>query len=335
MLQYILTGLAGIALGIVGLRLWQARNAIVPAKASSPTLAAGGERQQPARSAGATGKLLLGAAVLAIAAIAVIVLRGSGDEPASVAAGTTAETPASGQSLEDVDTMILRLSKRLETDTQDGEGFRMLGWSYVMTGRPELAIAPYERALALLPQSAAVHAGYGEALVGVAKNSVTPKARAEFLKAVAIDPAEPRARYFLSLWKAQNGKEREALDEWLDLANGTSADAPWQADLRRQIGETAGKLGVDVSSRLKAPAPADATIGPPQIDAMVEGLAAKLKANPDNPDGWIQLLRSRMVLKQNEQAGKDLNAARRALASDAAGLTKVNAAATEFGVPDA
>lgn len=259
-----------------------------------------------------------------------------------------------GQKLDDVDTMIARLAERLEKNPDDGDGFRMLGWSYVMTGHPEKAIAPYQRALKLLPNNALVHSGYGEALAGVAGNTVTPQAKAAFEKAVALDPAEPRARYFLALWQAQHGQEKEALDKWIALANGGPADATWQADVRRQIAETSRKLGVDVSSRLKqggtsaagAPAALDASTvqaasqlpaGERQamIDGMVERLAAKLKANPDNPDGWVQLLRSRMVLKQDEQAAKDLSAARAALSGKAEGLRKVNEAATKLAVPGA
>ncbi len=68
---------------------------------------------------------------------------------------------------------------------------------------------------------------------------------------------------------------------------------------------------------------------------MVEGLARKLQANPKDADGWVRLLRSRMVLKQGEQAGRDLATARRALAGSGAPLTMLNGAAREFGVPGA
>ena len=34
----------------------------------------------------------------------------------------------------------------------------------------------------------------------------------------------------------------------------------------------------------------------PDINAMVEGLAERLKADPDNPQGWARLIRSRIVL---------------------------------------
>jgi|GEM_PF-4706177 len=44
------------------------------------------------------------------------------------------------------------------------------------------------------------------------------------------------------------------------------------------------------------PQPPQATTQMPDINAMVEGLAERLKADPDNPQGWTRLIRSRIVL---------------------------------------
>jgi cytochrome c-type biogenesis protein CcmH len=279
------------------------------------------------------------------------------EPPAAIAVGMPGAPPTGDKALDDVDTMIQRLAERLEKNPTDGEGFRMLGWSYVMTGHPDKAVTAYKRALPLLPKQANVHAGYGEALVGVAGGTVTQEAKDAFDKAIAADPSEPRARYFEALWLAQHGQEKAALDKWIALAGSAPADAPWQADLRRQIGQTAAKLEVDVPANLAvapvASVPATELGAPPpldgntvqaasalpaadrqaMVDQMVEGLAKKLQADPRNAEGWVRLMRSRMVLKQGDQAGRDLATARRALAGSAADLAMVNGAAREFGVP--
>jgi cytochrome c-type biogenesis protein CcmH len=363
MLQYILTGLAGIVLGVVAMRVWQAGRDAPPALAGDAP-APGEPVANPAPASRITPRhMLLGAGGLATAAIAVLALRGE-ESPAPVSnpAALQAASPA-GKSLDDVDTLIGRLAARLQQNPGDGEGWRMLAWSYAMTNRPEQAIEPYKRALTLLPNSAQAHSGYGEALVGMAKGTVTPEARAAFARAVALDPKEPRALYFLALWQAQHGEEKPALEKWIALANSGPADAPWQVDLRRQITQVSGKLGIDVSARLKHPAPSptgsaqsgSAPAMPPpldpgavqaaqampeaqrqqMVDGMVSGLAEKLKANPADPERWVLLLRSRMVLKQADQARADLAAARKALARDAAGLARVNAAAKDLAVPGA
>lgn len=369
-MPFVLTLLAGIMVGLAALRIWQATQSVRPPAtapvppepvATSPAkpLTINLKRLSPRVA-------LLTAAGVAVLAIGVKVLGGpdtAADAPSGFAATTPVMSGAKQQSLADVDSMIAKLADRLKTNPQDGEGQRMLGWSYVMTGKPDLAIAPYSIAARRLPNQANVYEGYGEALVGVAKGTVTPEARAAFARALALDPAEPRARYFLAMWQAQHGEERPALDKWIALANSGPADAPWQVDLRHQIDATAKKLGIDVASRLKSPPPGAALAGAlptaapapitgalPALDsaamaagqtmpdadrqamitAMVEKLANRLKANPNDASGWISLLRSRMVQKQGDQAASDLAAARKALAGD--DLARVNAAARTYGV---
>jgi cytochrome c-type biogenesis protein CcmH len=372
MIALILTGLAGIAIGIVAMRLLQANSAptaIQPTDGAKPVSlgAASGITADVSGPVGAGGllskysrtQLLLGSAggIMAIA-IAVLAFRGDGQDATAVASTPLASAAAPAGSLDDVDTMIAKLAERLKTDVTDGEGFRMLGWSYVNTNRPAEAVTAYATAVKLLPGRADVHAGYGEAMVAVAKDVVTPEAKMQFDEAVKIDAKEPRARFFLALHKAQNGQERAALDEWIALSNASSADLPWQSDLQARATKLAAKLGVDITGKFKRVATAPSTpkdAGPfmasgpdaatvaaatklpaadqrSMVDGMVEGLAAKLQANPDNVDGWIKLIRSRVVLKDKAKAKDDLGMARQAFASKPDKLAQINSVAAELGL---
>lgn len=347
MLTMILTALAGIAVGVVGMRIWQQRRSDETQPHDPNAMPASG-----LASLNRTKVMLVGAGVLLVAAVGVVLFK-PGSEEAVGAESTAFAMNEQADKLDDVDTMIERLAARLEQNPNDGEGFRMLGWSYLMTGRPDQALAPFERAVELLPQNASAQSGYGEALVATNEGQVTPKAREAFEKALAIDPSEPRARYFRGRGLMQDGERMKALNLWIDLANSGPPDSPWQGDVRRDIETLAGELNVDVSDRLKA-SPALATSGQPpaldpvtvqaasslpldeqnaMIERMVEGLAARLKTNPDDSEGWARLLRSRMVRGQVDLAKADLVTARNALAGDQRGLALVNATAREVGVP--
>ena len=371
MIAFILTGLAGIAVGVVAMRLLQQNNVSATAPTSAAEAASGetadlGKQESPVRSP-STGllskfnrtQLLLGSAVGVMAiAIAVLGFRSEAPDNAVLASVPIENATQPAGSLDDVDTMIAKLAERLKTDVTDGEGFRMLGWSYLNTNRPAEAVTAYATAVKLLPGRADVHAGYGEAMVVVAKDIVTPEAKAQFDQALKIDPQEPRARFFLALHKSQNGQERAALDEWIALSNASAADLPWQSDLQARAAKLAAQLGVNISGKFKqlatpAATPKDAgpfmTSGPDaatiaaaeklpateqrsMIDGMVEGLASKLKANPDNVDGWIKLIRSRVVLKENAKAKDDLALARKTFASKPDKLAQINALAAELGL---
>lgn len=353
MIQYLLTGLAGLICGVVLVRLLQNKPADAQASATFDGIPAATDA---AAAPASTRTLLIAAgALIAVGGVAFL-LKGEAPETVGTSAPPVVGAPAA--SLDDVDTMIAKLEARLAKSPDDGEGFRMLGWSYANTGKPERAIAPYKRALALLPKRADVLTGYGEALVSVAEGVVTPEAKAQFDAALAINPAEPRALYFKALYKAQTGQEKAALDDLITLANQGLASAPWQTDVRQEIKRLSAKLRVDVGSRLSSeradtgaeasdrvdapdPSAAAAVSALPAanqtaaINGMVEGLAAKLKANPGNPEGWAKLLRSRMVLGNMQQAQADLATARAALKADADGLRLVNETARDLGIPGA
>lgn len=352
MLQYVLTGLAGLALGIAVMRIMQTRG-----QESAEDIEGQGTHlsKVPAllSGLGQGRKLLIGAGALLVVAAGILIFRNNQPDTSAPLNLAAAGKPAA--QLDDVQTMIDRLAERLKQNPNDGEGFRMLGWSYVMTGKPELAIEPYKQAVRLLPGNPLVLSGYAEALVGVAGGKVTNEAKGLFDNALKLDPTEPRALHFQALWLSQNGQEKQALDKWIALANSGPADAQWQEDVRRRINETAQKLKIDVSGRLKVAQAGAASLDMPTIDpatmqaaqalpdgdrqamvdGMVSGLAAKLQKDPKNPEGWAKLLRSRMVLGQADQAARDLATARKALAGDSAGLAKVNSIAREVGVPGA
>jgi cytochrome c-type biogenesis protein CcmH len=66
------------------------------------------------------------------------------------------------------------------------------------------------------------------------------------------------------------------------------------------------------------------------IEGMVAALAAKLKASPDDAEGWARLIRSYVVLNRRADAEAALADARKALAADPAKLATVEATATEL-----
>lgn len=63
-----------------------------------------------------------------------------------------------------------------------------------------------------------------------------------------------------------------------------------------------------------------------RIESMVAGLAARLEAEPLNPDGWVRLIRSYLVLEQFDKADAALFKALEQLAADPARLAQFEAA---------
>ena len=68
----------------------------------------------------------------------------------------------------------------------------------------------------------------------------------------------------------------------------------------------------------------------PDINAMVSGLAARLKADPHDGEGWQRLIRAYTVLGDKDKAKAALATARKTFAGDAATLAPIDAEAKEL-----
>jgi cytochrome c-type biogenesis protein CcmH len=305
--------------------------------------------------------VLIAAAAVATFSIGFAIARG--DDPGAAVSGAP---EGSGQSEPmgnaELAEAIPQLEARLEANPEDEEGWALLGLSYFQTGRYDEAASAYGTASELNPTLARYHSARGEALALAAEDGFPEAAQQAFARALELDPADPRARYFEGVRKDIAGDHAGAINDWIALLGDTPADAPWESDLRRLIAEVSNEHGIDVSGRVPPPGtlaqtnvPAAATQAIPgpspaemraasnlpqgqqdmMIENMVNGLDQRLSANPNDPDGWIMLMRSRMQLGQTTQASAAWRRAREALASNSSQLGRINAAARALGVPEA
>ncbi|MSO64755.1 MAG: c-type cytochrome biogenesis protein CcmI [Alphaproteobacteria bacterium] len=250
-------------------------------------------------------------------------LRGSPEAPGfGGLAEMAARAPASAAAPQ-LTEAVVRLEARLRNERADPEGWALLGRSYMITGQPDRAVDSFRRAIDLVPDNTQLQAFYGESLVMTADGVVTPAAQEAFAKAVAADPENPAARFYLALADAQAGRLRESFDAWLRLAEATPADAPWRPMLIEQLERAARELKVDLRTVLPVPPSRLATVSPRRgpseddvrdaqsmapddrarmIRGMVDGLAERLQQNPNDIEGWTRLARSYRVLGETSKA---------------------------------
>jgi cytochrome c-type biogenesis protein CcmH len=65
---------------------------------------------------------------------------------------------------------------------------------------------------------------------------------------------------------------------------------------------------------------------------MVDGLAARLKADATDASGWLKLIRAYQVLGRHDDATKALSDARKGLKDDKVGLGRVDELARQLGL---
>jgi len=256
------------------------------------------------------------AAAVILGAVAVYLVHGAPQIPDQPYLARAAERSLIGTNGDlDLDKTIAAIEARLKIEPGNAEGWLLLARTQAARSHWQESAAAYREALTLTKQRPDVASAYGEMLVMAADEVVTPAARDAFKIALARDPKNARARYYLALADAQTGNAQAAIDAWQRLLAESSADAPWISAVQERIAETAKAAGLAVAAAPPAPrAPghsgddlaAAAQLSPEQRTQMVRGmvdrLAAKLQEQPDDLEGWLRLGRSYEVLDESTKA---------------------------------
>lgn len=205
-----------------------------------------------------------------------------------------------------IDLLVAKAERHLAENPNDGKGWDILAPIYFRGGRLGDAELAYRNAIRLLGVSPERATGLGETLVTVNQGVVTEDARFAFEAAVRGDPKNPRPRFYLALALEQAGRRDEAKAAFIALEKDSPPDAPWLPLLREHIALNSGEASPQVSGPSEAEVDAAASMSEGErkemIRGMVEGLDAKLRADPANLDGWVRLVRSYAVLGENDKA---------------------------------
>lgn len=217
--------------------------------------------------------------------------------------------------------LVAKAERHLARNPNDGAGWDLLGPIYFRSTRFGDAELAYRNAIRILGPSATRLAGLGETLVAGSDGIVTEDARVAFEQAVQLDPANPRSRFYVGLAHEQAGRAPEALAIFEKIAGESSPEAPWMGLINQHIARNGGTVrpAPDAAAGATARAPgnpsqedvaaaANLSQGDRQamVRGMVDSLAARLKDDPDNLEGWLRLVRSYSVLGDRGKAAEAL-----------------------------
>ena len=215
----------------------------------------------------------------------------------------------------DMELMIAKAERHLAQKPDDGAGWDVLAPIYFKTMRLGDAEMAYRNAIRLLGENPQRLTGLAETLIAANQGIVIEDARAALEKAERASPGNPRARFYLALSLEQAGKTAEARGAFAGLLKDSPEGAPWIPLVQAHLQNTGGAVA-------RAPNPqapggpseqdiaAASTMSPQDRQAMVAGMVesldARLKENPDNFEGWMRLVRSYAMLKNDEKARQAL-----------------------------
>ena len=128
---------------------------------------------------------------------------------------------------------------------------------------------------------------------------------------------------------------------WQALLDDSPADAPWRDAVRQQMAEAGAPASV-LPQLPKGPALSEEQIQAGQqmasgdrmemIRGMVEGLDKRLAEDGSDLDGWLRLIRARMVLGEKDKAADALNRASAAFKDDERATTALDETRKALGL---
>jgi cytochrome c-type biogenesis protein CcmH len=226
---------------------------------------------------------------------------------------------------------IQALEMKVEQSPSDAQSWIDLGRAYADVERAKDAKDSFAKAMALGRKEPDLLRQFAHAAILAEGGRVTTEAQSALQRALGADPGDPTSRFFLALAKAQNQDVEGALADWLTLERQLPPDAPLRRLLTENIDQAARQLGKDPAKLPgRTAGRAGGAVGPsaedmaaaeqmtPEqrrafIESMVERLAAKMKEEPENLEGWIRLANAYGVLgKRAESRAAWAEAAKRA-----------------------
>src|SRR5262249_37999221 len=161
-------------------------------------------------------------------------------------------------------------------------------------------------------ESSERQAGLGEALAAANDGRLTPEAKKAFERAVELDAANIKARYFLGVAAEQEGRTAAAVEIWRNMLAAAPGEPPRAGFSRQDAARLAGSTGAREEDVAAA-----SDLTEEQRVEIVRNMVARLveRVNRDGSDleGWLRLVRSYMVLGERDKALAAVGDARRAL----------------------
>ncbi len=284
-------------------------------------LLAAAQRSEPPLRRSGPGVIMIAAAAAPLAAFAAYLILGAPSYPDQPFKARLAGWRAADPQTLAAPQMAAILRVIAAERPTDPEPLRQLAIAEFASREPTEAIQALHRAIALAPTRPDLWELLGQALVAEGGGEADAEAQDAFRHLLALDPGNANARYFLARARIASGDLAGGLADWRALQAALPPSDPRSGALAREIAQlsSTGQLPAEMSRP-------DASVGQSQIQAMVDGLAARLQANPDDAAGWVRLVRAYTVLGEMDRRDAALADARRRYAGRPDVLAELTAA---------
>jgi cytochrome c-type biogenesis protein CcmH len=211
-------------------------------------------------------------------------------------------------SQEKVFKMVEELAAKLKANPDNPIGWAMLARSYKVMGRLPEAEAAFVKAGELVNTDPDLLVDYADLLATKAGSNLEGKPLAMLNQALAINPQHPMGLMMTGVAAYRRNDFAGAVAQWEKLLPLMPPGSPDAQQVESEIASARAKGGLppgaatDVGKLPPVDPAAAAGMTPEKINQMVERLATRLKANPDDAEGWTRLARAYQVQGRNAES---------------------------------
>lgn len=206
--------------------------------------------------------------------------------------------------------MVETLATNLKAKPDNPKGWAMLARSYKVLGRLPEAEQAFINAGELVNTDADLLVDYADLLAAKAGGVIEGKPQELLNKALVLNPQHPMGLMMAGVVAYRKSDFAGAAAQWEKLLAVLEPGSPDAQQVAAEIADARAKAGLPPIARaVPGLVPADklppvdpaaaAGMTPDKINEMVERLATRLKANPDDAQGWARLARAYQVLGRN------------------------------------
>jgi cytochrome c-type biogenesis protein CcmH len=227
---------------------------------------------------------------------------------------------------------IANVERRLRANPKDALGWTVIAPVYFNTGQFDKAADAYRQAIQLSGEDETKLVGLVQSLTFANGGIVPASAKPALDAALSRNPKSLLGRFWLAVLAGQDGRKADAEQIYRQLL---SENVPYA--LKGLIGKQLAALNEQpaLPGNLENQQASGGALQGEQsamIWGMVERLAARLKENGADLDGWLRLIRSYAVLKETAKAQEATASARAQFASEPKALEQIESLVQGLGL---
>ncbi len=226
---------------------------------------------------------------------------------------------------------IANVERALREHPKDAAGWNVIAPVYFKMGQFDKAAEAYWKAIRFGGEDEDKLLGLVESLTYAKDGVIPPEAKPALDAALSRNPKSLRGRFLLAILASQDGRRGDAEQTFRAMLSENIPNE-WKGLINNQLADLAAEP--EAKGAEGAEASGDSFQGEQgaRIRGMVERLAARLKENGADLDGWLKLIRSYAVLKETDKAQDAAASARKQFASEPQALGQIESLTSGLGL---